>query len=548
MNKHLHNKIVPQCSSEAGFTLIEMLVAMTIASIFFVSFTAVVVATIQTMKIGDQRTVAQQNARIAINFLADEIKQMSELEPPSYYEYRDTRTGGFPANGECEDMYFNNVYPYVRQSTDGSLRGYIDLNHADASAGIDEYEDFRDDGMPYDVRPLFPNKINFKMNQASYFPHTRYSNMKPPMGRVIDLDGMSHDLANGSDNAQAANIRVTFEHQKQPPRWGLIHDEGLLKDLYLPILGEDGGGVNIFKKPFVLLRSFEIENITADSPNNWELNETISLPFNLVDPDGNDSGIDLTRPTDDLRQIVADHIADIRLRYFHIRGGEWIEIRYDPYTDHIGARGGSTPNNVNDGYYRYYTKYGDEIFSWASRIKGDLALPPADATRAEIFEHWEDEAVDEYTFLPTNEFERGLLLFEGWRYVNTIMITIKGANTELQEDYFTSTAYDLPDVNRPDFGLGFVDFQKGSDSWDQMNTIDPLWHALDSYREGLVLPGNLIINPGDNEEPFDFVDPNGNAGFDPGRFVTLQTIVSPPVLYSTSREAVEQLQMGLSFI
>ena len=198
MNKHLHNRIITQYRSEAGFTLVEMLVAMTIASIFFVSFTAVVVATIQTMKTGDQRTVAQQNARIAANYLADEIKQMSELEPPSYYEYRDPRTGGFPTNGECEDMFFNEVYPFVRRSTDGSLRGYIDLNHRDASSGIDEYEDFRDDGMPYDVRPLFPNKINFKMNQASYFPHTRYSNLKPPMGKIIDLDGMSHDLNNGS--------------------------------------------------------------------------------------------------------------------------------------------------------------------------------------------------------------------------------------------------------------------------------------------------------------------------------------------------------------
>jgi len=551
MDKYLHNRVNSQCRSEAGFTLIEMMVAMTIASVFFVSFTAVVVATIQTMKTGDQRTVAQQNGRIAINFLADDIKQMSELESPSYSEYRDPRTGGFPTNGECEDSFFNEVYPFLRQSTDGSLRGYIDLNHRDASGGVDEYEDFRSDGMPYDVRPLFPNKINFKMNQASYFPHTRYSNMNPSIpGGIIDIDGTSMDALRNFDNAQAADVRVTFEHQKQPPRWGLLEDEGLLKNLHLPILGSSGGGVNLFKKPFVLLRSFEIENVTGGGPNHWGFNESFKF-HNLVDPLGNDSGIDLTRPSEDLRQIVADHIADIRFRYFHIRGGEWIEIRYDPHTEHV-AQGHTMPSNINDGYYRYYTKYGDEIFSWATP-DGDLNLPPANSTRAEIIEHWKDEdpSDDRYTFMPTNEFERGLLLFEGWRYVNTIMITIKAANTELQENYFTSISHDIisgGDTTRPDWGLGFVDFQKGASRLDDRNEIDPLWHALDSYREGVVIPGDFIINPGDSDVLFDFVDPNGNAGFDPGRFVTLQTIVSPPVLYSTSREAAGHLRMGLSFL
>jgi prepilin-type N-terminal cleavage/methylation domain-containing protein len=220
-------KILPQRSAESGFTLIEMLVAMTIASVFFASFTAVVIATVQTMKTGDQRTVAQQNSRIAVNFMADEVKQMQELETPSFSEYRDLKTGGLPRNGEVVDGFFNEVYPIHRQSTDGSARGYIDLENANASGGDDEYEEFRTDGMPFDVRPLFPNKLNFTMNQSEFFPHTRYSSMDPNLvGGTIDLDGLSFDLANNSDNAQSGSVRVSYEHQKQPPRFGLLHDAG----------------------------------------------------------------------------------------------------------------------------------------------------------------------------------------------------------------------------------------------------------------------------------------------------------------------------------
>ena len=552
MNRCFKNRFFTEIVSEAGFTLVEMLVAMTIASVFFASFTAVVIATVQTLKTGDQRTVAQQNARIAANFLSDEIKQMSELEPPQFSEYRDQRTNSIPRNGECVlNSIGTEVYPVIRQSTDGSARGYIDLNHADASAGIDEYEDFRDDGMPYDIRPLFPNKINFLLNQSTYLPHTVYSTLNPLVpGGAIYLDGESFDLLNNSDNSQAADIRITYEHQKQPPRWGLIPDEGLLKDLYLPIFSSSGGGVNLFGKPFVLLRSFQIENVTGTGRNDWGFNETVSVPYNLVDPDGIDSGIDLTRPSDDLRQIVADHIVDIRFRYFHIRAGQSIEIRYDPYTEHTASSGGGTAVTTNDGYYRYFDQYGQEIFIWATPDEDELELPDPNLTMMEIVEHWRDQSPRLWTFMPVNEFERGLFLFEGWRFVNAVMITIKAANPELQQDYFSSTVNDdtLIDKNEPDFGLGFVDFQKGGSYQDGLNVVDPLWHALDSYREGMKIDNTVTIYPDGNDGPFDFVDPNGNAAFDPGRFVTLQTIVSPPILYSTSREAASQLTFGLSFI
>lgn len=205
---------------------------------------------------------------------------------------------------------------------------------------------------------------------------------------------------------------MTYEHQKQPPRWGLVPDEGLFKDLYLPVLGGAGGGVNLFDKAFVLLRSFEVDNVTGGNPNDWGFNSSFKF-HNLIDSAGNDSGIDLTRPSEDLRQIVADHVMDVRFRYFHIRGGLAIEIRYDPYTEHMSVDGSNLPANVNDGYYRYYDHYGQEIYVWSTPDEATLDLPDPGSTTQEIIDHWKDESPDRWTFMPATEYERGLLLFEG---------------------------------------------------------------------------------------------------------------------------------------
>ena len=558
-NKFINSKCT-RC--EAGFTIIEMLVAMTIAAMFFASFMAVVVATMQTMRTGDQRTVAQQNSRIAINFMADEIKQASELEPPQFTEYRDARTKGLPTSGQAVDLNNNAVYPVNRRSTDGSARGYIDLNHKDASPGLDEYVDFRSDGMPFDVRPLFPNKINFLMNQSAYFPNTRYSSYDPNYaGGIVDLDGQAITAADNFDNAQAAQVRISYEHQKQPPRTGLKSpllpsDEGALKNLYLTVAGGSGGGVNLFNKPFVLLRNFEIDNVTGGALNDTVFNQTVFQNLNLIDAGGTPLGIQLPAPSSVLRQIIADHVLDVRFRYYHIRGGAWIEIRYDPYTEHMGQGKVQLPQNVNDGYYRYYNQYGEEIFVWATgNSQEKIDIPTTD-----IVETYKTEYDQDLTFMPTNEFERGLLLFEGWRFVNTVMITVKGSNQELLDTYLrtvspeiSSASYGTFDINNPDFGLGFVDFQKsGSYLGDAegQNATNPLWHGADSYREGVSTPpGNSYIPPTDSTiYPFDYVDPNMNPNFDPGRFVTLQTMVIPPILQTRAVQAVSKLALGLSYI
>lgn len=527
---------------DAGFTLVEMLVAMMIAIIFFASFTAVIMATMQTLKTGDQRVVAQQNARIAISFLADEIKQMAELEYPAFSEYRDLQTGGLPRNGEVRDTFNNLVYPIYRRSTDSSNRGYIDLHHADAPLGIDEYEDFRDDGMPFDVRPLFPNRINFLLAQSTYLPHTRYSNLNPEfMGAPIHLDGPSSDVVNNADNAQAAKIRVSYEHSKQPPRWGVGDDRGLRKNLYLPVLSS--GGVTLYDKKFLLLRNFQIENITADSPNDIGLNATIKW-FDLVNELGTPSGVNLPMPNDNLRQLVAEHIADVRFKYFHIRGNMMIEIRYDPYTDNMESGGGRMPSHVNDGYYRYYDTYGQEIYVWATP-DDFIDLPgPGD----DVWEHYQQ--YDAPTFMPVNEFERGTLLFEGWRLVNAVMITVKAMNPDLQNTFLQTISDEITynDPNHTAFGLGFTDFQRGEsyiNDFAGLNAADPLWHSLDSYRDGLSITPTSDIKPWD-ADVFDFALPNTNPAFDPGRLVTLQTIVRPPILQKTALDAVGGLRYGLS--
>jgi prepilin-type N-terminal cleavage/methylation domain-containing protein len=530
--------------SESGFTLIEMLVAMVIAVIFFASFTAVVMATMETLKTGDQRTVAQQNARTAINFMADEIVHMAELEPPPFSEYRDYLTGGLPRNGELADEFGNEVYPILRLSTDSSDRGYIDLNHADAQADIDEYEDFRSDGMPYDVRPLFPNRLDFLMSDSAYFPHTRYSSLSPELaGNALDIDGASADFRNNNDNAQSARVRVSYEHRKQPPRFGLETDRGLKKNLYLPVFSASGGGVNLYDKSFLVLRNFQVENVTGQSPNDITQNQTIKF-YNLMDDRNNDTGVDLPGCSNLLREIVADHIVDVRFRYFHIRGGIWIEIKYDPYTTHMDQDGSGLPANVNDGYYRYYDQNGTEIYAWSTPTD-KIDLPdPGDIPS----EHFADYS--ELTFMPMSEYQRGLLLFEGWRFVNTVMITVKGANNELQQKYITTISQEITntDPDSTDFGLGFTDFQKGSSYLNDpegYNVADPLWHALDSNRDGISTRPDSDIKPWD-ADTFDFVEPNTNPMFDPGRFVTLQTMVTPPELEQSAYDAARQLRFGLT--
>jgi len=526
----------------------------------------------QTMRTGDQRTVAQQNSRIAVNFMADEIKQASELEPPSFTEYRDPRTQGLPTNGKAVNL--NNggreVYPIIRRSTDGSAEGIIDLNHKDATGGTDEYESFRmkkpgagdvSDGMPYDIRPLFPNKIDFLMNQSGYFPNTRYSSFDPNLaGGIIDLDGQATSV--DFDNAQSAPVRVTYEHQKQPPRTGfksplLPSDEGTIKNLFLTVAGGSGGGVNLFNKPFVLLRSFELDNVTGRGENDTSRNQTFKY-MDLIDPTGAFTGVQLPNPTPTLRQIVADHVLDIRFRYFHIRGGAWIEIRYDPYTDHMtqGTATQMPPENPDDGYYRYFDQYGNEIFTWATGNSQEKI----DIPTSNIVQEYKDNYPDDLTFMPVNEYERGLLLFEGWRFVNAIMITVKGSNQELLDTYLrtvspeiSSQAYGTFDKDSPDFGLGFIDFQRTNSyltDAEGQNAADPLWHGVDSYREGVTIPPGInYIPPDDNNNyPFDVVDPNLNPNFDPGRFVTLQTMVIPPILDTKATQAASQLTYGLSYL
>jgi Mg2+/citrate symporter len=64
--------------------LVEMLVALMIAAIFFSVLTGVILATFETLRTGDERTVAQENARVGLNYIANDIRHATEIAPLSF--------------------------------------------------------------------------------------------------------------------------------------------------------------------------------------------------------------------------------------------------------------------------------------------------------------------------------------------------------------------------------------------------------------------------------------------------------------------------------
>ena len=177
---------------EHGFTLVEMLVALLIASIFFSILTVVIRETFETLRSGDERTVAQENARVALNYIANDIRHATDIAPLRLKAYKDWATGGFPVDKDTYDPFFQNpvkAWPIYRDSVDGAplKHGYIDLDMAGGTAEGDEYAAFRPDGLPYDVRALAPNRISLMFQGSSYVPNTQYWS---GFGNSIDLDGM----------------------------------------------------------------------------------------------------------------------------------------------------------------------------------------------------------------------------------------------------------------------------------------------------------------------------------------------------------------------
>ena len=530
-----------RAGKQYGFTLIEMLVALLIASIFFSVFIGVVLATFETLRTGDERTTAQQNARVAINYIANDIRHATDIAPLRFEAYRDWATGGFPVNEDVIDPFFGGAtkaWPIYRESIDGDPRGYIDLDIKNGTGEGDEYISFRDDGLPYDVRALSPNKINLTFFGSSYFPETDYWH---GAWNQIDLD-----LKGGGwvSNPTAGSVRVTYEHQLVAPLHRELYDpnfSGREKSFDMVVSRQDANSI-ADKQEFVVVRSFSMRNPTQATP---DVGETGIQPNNGANYLGNVSPqIRIDQPL--LRQPVADHVIGMRFRYWHISGNVMLEIRYDPNTADMGGN-----VTTNDGYYRYFNQYGREIYVYYNPTATQMVpLLKTDYTEAD----W--DSVPGGSFYidggddGTDEYQRGLLLFEGWKYVNAISITVKTANNQTLNIYKSSINQNVTvpgapgyDLNNPDYGMGFVDFglqDTFTDAAGTLNAYEPLYQGADNVRQSSITFGTYNL--------FDFVEPNMNPNYDASAFTTLQTFVVPPALGQRADQATEQLRFRLDHI
>lgn len=549
--------------SSSGFTIIEMLVAMAIAGIFFGIFVGVVMATFQTLRTGDERSVAQQNARVAMRFIVQDIKQAIEIAPRRLDEPYDPVDGGLPRDEFAEDNFDPALlaYPLYRRTTDGDYDasddspGYIDLYFAGSGGDGDEYGFFRTDGAPYDIRPLAPNRLELLLNTDSFYSHTEYwgddpeTLIPPPEPFEMDLDN-----SGAADNPQALRTRVTYEHQIAPPRVQLYLEEyeGLEKKFRLPVNRRNSPGVAVDEE-FCVMRSIQTE-LFFDEPNTYMIVESVPESRLKVD-----SYV--------FRQPLADHIIDVRFRYWHVAPNSgfitantsMIEIRYDPDIDHaVGDPngGGGDPIDTDDGYYRYFTIRGQEIFVWYNYTESSM-VEFVDPGLPDPF-----SPIPDYSFImryrddlpPGNEeYDRGILLFEGWRFINMVSVTIRATNRENLNkfkstiDYLNETGVALDDRrDYPDYKMGFIDFGRGTGAAatgiqdrDNPNVFDPFYRAIDSHRfDTLVINGSYV---------FDLVEPNINPNYDPNSFVTLEVFVVPPIVKAIAEQSERLLWYGFSF-
>lgn len=527
---------------QKGFTLVEMLVALMIAGIFFSIFVGVVLATFETLKSGDERTVAQQNARVALNYIANDIRHATEIAPLRLEAYRDWATGGFPIASDTWDPFDQQfAWPIYRRSVDSDFEGYIDLDIDGGTGDNNEYGMFRDeryqtlynttnpDPYPYDVRALAPNRISLLYYGTTYYPNTRYWR---GLGQFVDLDGTS------DPNPTSAITRVTYEHQLVEPRHPEAYEpefSGLGKNFQMVVNRQDANSVDDLSD-FVISRSFEVKDPTNRSP-------FVGDTAHRAQEDPGLGSVDDQMRIDSeyLRQPVADHVINLRFRYWHISGGQMIEIRYDPDESTIGG----DSIDSDDGYYRYFNIYGDEIYVWYNKTPGINQMVPLLPIPCE---QTDCDTVPSKSFMinggvnGTDEYERGLLLFEGWRFVNAISITVKTTNNRTLQIYKSSVNQNIAtNPNNPDYGMGFIDFglsEEFVDAEDQtLNIYEPLYQAADNVRFSTAPVGTIT-------DAFDFVEPNMNPNYNASAFTTLQTLVQSPTLAQNSEAALNELLYG----
>ena len=409
--------------------------------------------------------------------------------------------------------------------------GYIDLDiESGSSSEAGEYEDFNDtdslDDLPYDVRALAPNRISLLFQGDTYYPNTEYWTGS---GGSADIDA---DGGPSFANATVAMTRVTYEHQLVETLGPELYDAngnfyGREKEFNMAVNRDQGETVDDTAE-FVVVRSFSISNPTVSIPNYGDTAERADGGLGNLD-------IPFQMDTPEFRQPVADHVVNIRFRYWHITSDRMFEIRYDPDTRNI-APSGITPD---DGYYRYYDNFGNEIYVYYNLDPDEMRMVP-------LLPQPYDE--DDWDDVPVNSFfinggpdgddrtEQGYLLFEGWRFVNAVSITVKTANNSTLNIFRSSINHNLGPTDY-DYGMGFIDF--GFDDVNDigtgtLNEFQPLYQGADNVRASTSEVNGV-------QGLFDFVEPNMNPNYDTNAFTTLQTLVAPPSLKERADRAKSEL-------
>ncbi|MCX6645536.1 MAG: hypothetical protein NTY09_04140 [bacterium] len=432
------------------------------------------------------------------------------------------------------------AWPIYRLSVDSDVEGYIDLDIDGGSGDQNEYADFRDeryqtltgdpsatDPYPYDVRPLAPNRLSLLFYGSTYYPNTQYY---WGTGNSIDIDG------NSQPNPTSAVTRVTYEHQLVAPRHPESYDpnfSGLEKEFNMVVNRVDGSSVND-TDDFVIMRSFETNNPRES------IQQYGNTSQDSASPGLGDVSRQLQIDNEYLRQPVANHVINLRFRYWHISGQEMMEIRYDPDETTIGGGG----IRSDDGYYRYFDIDGNEIYVWYNKIPGINQKVPLLATD---YDQTDLDNVPAHSFniyggdSGTDEYDRGMLLFEGWRFVNAISITVRTANNQTLDIYRSTINHNIDaDPLNPDYGMGFIDFGLGdqfTDADQTLNMYDPLYQSADNVRVSTAPVGTVT-------DLFDFVEPNMNPNYNPSAFTTLQTMVYLPAISEKADAAMRTLRFG----
>ena len=71
MNIHITTKKI---YSQQGLTLLELMIAMVISSILMLGVISIYITSKQAYKVNDEYSIMQENARLAFNFLAKDIR------------------------------------------------------------------------------------------------------------------------------------------------------------------------------------------------------------------------------------------------------------------------------------------------------------------------------------------------------------------------------------------------------------------------------------------------------------------------------------------